>query len=104
MRIIYLFLYLIFKIGFFGYLESNFLCSLYILDISSLSDVGLVMIFSQSVGCWLNNFYSQVTTFASDQTMIYFTTLSSLENRVSRKLKSLMRFHKLLSSAYVFIL
>ena len=29
----------------FGSLESNFLCSLYILDISSLSDVGLVKIF-----------------------------------------------------------
>ena len=32
-------------------LESNFLSSLYILDISPLSDVGLVNIFSQSVGC-----------------------------------------------------
>ena len=31
-------------------LESNFLSSLYILDISPLSDVGLVKIFSQSVG------------------------------------------------------
>ena len=29
----------------------NFLSSLYILDISPLSDVGLVQIFSQSVGC-----------------------------------------------------
>jgi hypothetical protein len=29
----------------------NFLSSLYILDISPLSDVGLVKIFSQSVGC-----------------------------------------------------
>jgi hypothetical protein len=32
-------------------LESNFLSSLYILDISPLSDVGLVKIFSQSVDC-----------------------------------------------------
>jgi hypothetical protein len=32
-------------------LVSNFLSSLYILDISPLSDVGLVKIFSQSVGC-----------------------------------------------------
>uniref|UniRef100_A0A8C6GPC2 Uncharacterized protein n=1 Tax=Mus spicilegus TaxID=10103 RepID=A0A8C6GPC2_MUSSI len=35
----------------FGSLESNFLSSLYILDTSPLSDVGLVKIFSQSVGC-----------------------------------------------------
>ena len=39
-----------FLIGIFGSLESNFLNSLYILDISPLSDVGLVKIFSQSVG------------------------------------------------------
>jgi len=38
-------------IGLFDSLESNFLRSLYILDISPLSDVGLVKIFSQSVGC-----------------------------------------------------
>jgi hypothetical protein len=37
-------------IGLFGSLESKFFCSLYILDISPLSDVGLVRIFSQSVG------------------------------------------------------
>ena len=40
-----------FLVGLFGFLKSNFLCSLYILDISPLSDVGLVKIFSQSVGC-----------------------------------------------------
>jgi len=38
-------------IGLFDSLESNFLNSLYILDISHLSDVGLVKIFSQSFGC-----------------------------------------------------
>ena len=37
-------------IGLFGFLESNFLSSLYILDFSPLSDVGLVKIFSQFVG------------------------------------------------------
>ena len=37
-------------IGLFGSLESNFLSSLYILDISPLSDVGLVKIFFQSLG------------------------------------------------------
>ena len=40
-----------FFIELFGSLESNFLSSLYILDISPLSDVGLVKIFSQFVGC-----------------------------------------------------
>jgi hypothetical protein len=40
-----------FSIRLFGSLESNFLSSLYILDISPLSDVGLGMIFFQCVGC-----------------------------------------------------
>jgi hypothetical protein len=35
----------------FGSLQFNFLSSLYILDISPLSDVGLVTVFTQSVGC-----------------------------------------------------
>jgi hypothetical protein len=40
-----------FLIGLFGSLESNFLSSLYMLDISPLLDVGLLKIFSQSIGC-----------------------------------------------------
>ena len=40
-----------FLIGLFGSLESNFLSSLYILDISSLLAGGLVKISFQSVGC-----------------------------------------------------
>ena len=36
--------------GLFEFLESSFLSSLYILDISPLSDLGLVKILSQSVG------------------------------------------------------
>ena len=39
-----------FLIGLFSFLESNFYSSLYKLDISPLSDLGLVKIFSQSVG------------------------------------------------------
>jgi hypothetical protein len=39
-----------FLIGLFGSLESNFLSSLHILEISPLSDVGLVKIFSQCIG------------------------------------------------------
>jgi hypothetical protein len=50
LRIICLALYCI-LIGLFDSWESNFLNSLYILDISPLSDVGLVKIFSQYVGC-----------------------------------------------------
>jgi hypothetical protein len=38
-------------IGLLGSLESKFMSSLYILDISPLSDVGLVKILSQSIGC-----------------------------------------------------
>ena len=37
----------------FGSLESNFLSSLYILDINPLSDEELVKVFSQPVGCCL---------------------------------------------------
>ena len=40
-----------FLIELFGSLESNFLRFFYILDIILLSDVELVKIFSQSVGC-----------------------------------------------------
>jgi hypothetical protein len=40
-----------FLIGLFGFLRSNFLSSLYILDIRPLSDLGFVEIFFQSVGC-----------------------------------------------------
>jgi hypothetical protein len=36
--------------GLFEFLESSFLSSLYILDISPVSDLGLVKILSQSVG------------------------------------------------------
>ena len=38
-------------IGLFDSLETNFLSSLYMLDISPILDVGLVKIFSQSIGC-----------------------------------------------------
>jgi hypothetical protein len=51
LRILFLALYRIFLIGLFGFLESNLLCSLYILNISPLLDLGFVKIFSQSVCC-----------------------------------------------------
>jgi hypothetical protein len=50
LRIFYLGCTPFFLIELFGFLESNFLSSLYILDISLLSSIGLVKIFSQSVG------------------------------------------------------
>ena len=40
-----------FLIGLLDSLESIFFCSLYMLDISPLSDVRLIKIFSQSLGC-----------------------------------------------------
>ena len=46
LRILCLALYPILKIGLFVSLESNFLSCLYILDISPLSYLGLVKIFS----------------------------------------------------------
>ena len=49
LKILYLTLHPI-LIGLFVSLESNFLSSLYIFDNSPSSDVGLVKIFSQSVG------------------------------------------------------
>ena len=51
LRILCLALYPIFKRGLFVFLESNFLSSLYMLDIRPLSDLGWVKIFSQFVGC-----------------------------------------------------
>ena len=42
-----------FLMGLFDVLLTSFLSSLYILEVSPLSDVGLVKIFSQSVGCRL---------------------------------------------------
>ena len=45
LKILCLALYAIFKIGLVDSLDSNFLSSLYILDISPLSNVGLVKIF-----------------------------------------------------------
>jgi hypothetical protein len=50
LRIICLALYP-FLIELFDSLESNYLSSVYILDIIPLSDVGFVKILSQSVGC-----------------------------------------------------
>ena len=51
LRIPFLALNYILKIGLFRFAGSNFWSSLYILEISPLSDVGLVTIFSHSVGC-----------------------------------------------------
>ena len=51
LRILCLALFPLF-IRLFGSLETNFLSSLYILDIIPLLDVELVIIFNQSVGCY----------------------------------------------------
>ena len=49
-------MYLSFKIGLFGILMSSSLSSLYILEISPMSDVGVGKIFFHSVGCHLDFF------------------------------------------------
>ena len=58
-----------FLIGLFGSLESNFLSSLYILNISSILDVGLVKIFSQSVGY---HFVLLTVSFAFMETLQFY--------------------------------
>ena len=50
LKILCLALFPIFLVQLFVSLDSNFLSSLYILDISPQSDLGLVKIFSKSVG------------------------------------------------------
>ena len=50
-----------FVIGLFGNLISSFLSSLYILEISLLSDMGLMKTFSHSVGC---HFVLVIVSFA----------------------------------------
>jgi hypothetical protein len=53
-------------IGLLGSLECNFLSSLYILDISPLSDVGLVQMFSQNV-CAILSFWQHPLTYKAFQ-------------------------------------
>ena len=68
-----------FLIGLFGSLESNFSSSLYILDISPLSDVGVVKIFSQFVGC---HFVLLTVSFALQKLYNFMTShLSILDLR-----------------------
>jgi hypothetical protein len=73
LRILCLVLYTILK-ELFGSLDSNFLTSLYVLDISPISDVRLEKIFSQSVGCYFvlltasftwQNFYNFMRSYLS---------------------------------------
>jgi hypothetical protein len=58
-----------FLIGLFHSLESNFLSILYILDINPLLDLGLVKIFSQSVGC---HFIQLTVSFALQKLCNFF--------------------------------
>ena len=60
--------YPIFKIGLIRILKSSFLCSLYILEIRPLSDMGLVKIFSHSVGCL---FVLMTVSFALQKLLSY---------------------------------
>ena len=72
-----------FLIGIFGSLESNFLISLYILDISPLLDVRLLKMFSQFVGC---HFVQLTLSFALQKLYIYeFPFVNSSSYRISYK-------------------
>jgi hypothetical protein len=57
-----------FLMGLFDFLESTFLSSLYILDISPLSDLGLVKILSQFVG----GLFVLITVSFALQKLCYF--------------------------------
>jgi hypothetical protein len=62
-----------FLMGLFEFLESSFLSSLYILDISPLLDLGLVKILSQSVGgsCYIPSvFMTCVSTLVFSRYLI----------------------------------
>ena len=62
-------------IGLFGSLDSNFLSSLYLLDISTLSFIGLAKIFSQSVGC---HFVLMTVSFALQKLFSFMRSHLSL--------------------------
>ena len=72
-----------FLIGLFDSLESNFLNSLYILDISPLLDVRLLKMFPQFVGC---HFVQLTMSFALQKLYIYeFPFVNSSSYRISYK-------------------
>ena len=54
-----------FLMSLFEFLEFNFLISLYILDISPLSDLRLVKIFSQSVSCLFLSYWQYLLPYRS---------------------------------------
>jgi hypothetical protein len=75
-----------FLIGLFVSQESNFLSSLYILDISPLLDVGLVKIFSQSVGCCISWGFTAVNRH-HDQGKSYKKTKNKQTKKQNKKTK-----------------
>ena len=76
-----------FLIGLFVHLMSSFLTSLYILEISPLSDVGWVKIFSRSVGCYfvlLTVSFALQKLFSSRRSHLLFLSVSVLLDYIKK--------------------
>ena len=89
LRILCLALNPIFLMGLFEFLESIFLSSLYILDISPLSDLGLVKILSQSVG---GLFVLLTVSFALQKLCNFMRSHLSILNLTAKPLLDLRGF------------
>jgi hypothetical protein len=98
-RIFCLVLYPIFKIGLFGFLESNFLSSLYIFDISPLFDLVLVKIFSQSVG---GLFVLLTVSFASQKFCNFMRSYLSILDLTAHAIAVLFRNFSPMRSSRLF--
>ena len=77
-----------FLMGLFDFLESTFLSSLYILDISPLSDLGLVKILSQSVG---GLFVLLTVSFALQKLFSFIRSHLSILNLTAQAIALLFR-------------
>jgi hypothetical protein len=75
-------------IGLFVSLESNFLSSFYILDISPLSNVGLVKIFFQSLAC---HFVFLIVSFALQKLCNVMRSHLSILNLTAQAIGALFR-------------
>ena len=74
--------------GLFDFLQTTFLSSLYILNISPLSDLGLVKIFSQSVGC---HFVPLTVSFALQNLCNFMRSHLSIFDLIAQAIALLFR-------------
>jgi hypothetical protein len=77
-----------FSIGLFVFLESTLLNSLYILDISPLSDLGLLKIFAKSVHC---HFILLTVSFALQKLCNFMRTHLSILDLIAQVIAVLFR-------------